>query len=328
MVNDFRTIKKTILCRPAGEWFKKVIVTISSILVLLSFIVGCGRDRADIDKKSEKIIVSVSILPQKFFVEKIGGDKVSINTLIPNGASPVLYEPNPLQMKNLEKSTVYFKVGHPNFAFEKRYFNEISNLDNNLQIVDMFSGVSYREFKNEHHHHSDEESHDENIMDKEIHTDSHVWTSPENVKIAALNIFNILSKIDSKNTKFYKNNYDIFIEEIGLLQLRITNIFADTKTEKFLVFHPSWGYFADEFNLEQISVEVDGKQPSMKLLLSVIEEARENEIKVVFVQEGFSKSSAKVIAKELDASIITISPLTENWLENLYSVANKIGKRQ
>jgi len=305
------------------ELFKEKVVFFLVILLITS---GCSKKESEKNSVPavEKIIVSVSILPQKFFVEKIGGDKVSINTLIPNGVSPALYEPNPLQMKKLEKSTVYFKVGHPNFAFERRYFDEISNFDNNLQIVDMFSGVDYREFNNEHHHHSDEESHGVKINEKEIHTDSHVWTSPENVKVAALNIFNVLSKIDSKNTKYYKDNYDIFIEEVNLLQSSITNIFKDTKTEKFLVFHPSWGYFADEFNIEQIAVEVDGKEPSMKSLLNVIEEAKENNIKVVFVQEGFSKSSAEVIAKELDASVITISPLTENWAENLYSVANKI----
>ena len=310
---------------------KNLLNKITLIGFILMIFISCSKKEST--KKStntDKIIISVSILPQKFFVEKIGGDKVEVNTLIPNGASPALYEPNPLQMKELEKSLVYFKVGHPNFPFEKKFFDDIASNKDNLLSVDMFAGVDFRNFKKPHNHshdHDVEDFHDDkkhSKSEKEIHTDSHVWTSTGNVKIAALNILTTLSKIDTKNESFYENNYKKFIKEIDLLQLKIRDIFKNKKEIKFLVFHPSWGYFADEFNLEQISVEVDGKKPSAKSLMNVIKTAKENNIKVIFVQEGFSKSSAEVIANELGATVTSISPLEENWLNNLEIVAKKI----
>ena len=112
---------------------KDLIKKITLISLILLFFLSCTKKENT--KKSintGKTIVSVSILPQKFFVEKIGGDKVHVNTLIPNGASPALYEPNPLQMKELEKSHIYFKVGHPNFPFEKKFFDDFASNKDNL----------------------------------------------------------------------------------------------------------------------------------------------------------------------------------------------------
>ena len=303
--------------------FLKVVKLLLGLIIITILFANCSKKESnDLIINNEEIIVSVSILPQKFFVQKIAGDKVTVNTLIPNGASPTLYEPNPMQLKELEKSSIYFKVGHPNFPFEKRCFEELTKNNKNLLSIDMFKGVNYISYADEHHHHSHDKK-DNNT--KKIHTDSHLWTSPENVKVAAAVILESLSKIDSKNVGFYKKRYDKFIEEINLLQNRIKTLFNNNKSnKKFLVFHPSWGYFANEYNLEQFSVEVDGKTPSAKSLMDVVKKAKENNIKVIFVQEGFSNSSAKVIAKELDADVITISPLRENWLENIEDVARVI----
>ena len=155
--------------------------------------------------------------------------------------------------------------------------------------------------------------------------DPHVWVSPQNVKIMAKNIYNTLIKTDSKNKEYYKTNYDNFIKEIDLTDIRIKSILSVLpQNSKFMVFHPSWGYFAKDYNLEQLVIEVEGKEPKPKILQKIIKKAREEKVKAIFTQTEFSDKSARVIADELKIKVIKETPLAANWSQNLIEMAKSI----
>jgi zinc transport system substrate-binding protein len=174
----------------------------------------------------------------------------------------------------------------------------------------------------EHKDHDENKEHDEKVTYKE---DPHTWTSPENVKIMAKNIYDTLVQVDSSNKEYYLNNYNNFVNEINQTDKKIKEIFTKIpKDSKFMVFHPAWGYFAKNYNLIQFPVEVEGKEPKPKILKEIIEEAKKENIKAIFTQSEFSDKSAKVIADELKIKVIKETPLATNWSQNLIHVANTI----
>lgn len=155
--------------------------------------------------------------------------------------------------------------------------------------------------------------------------DPHVWTSPSRVKLIAKNIYNALVKFDKENKEYYKNNYINFLNEIADTDNKIREIFIDMPLDSnFMVFHPSWQYFAKDYSLKQLVIEVEGKEPKPKTLKRVIDEAREKNVKAIFAQKEFSDKSAKTIASQLNIQVIKETPLASNWSENLINMAKAI----
>ncbi len=407
--------------------------------------------------------IVVSILPQKTFVEKIGGNKVKVTNMVRPGSDPHSYEPRPSQMKDISNASIYFPIG---LEFENTWLAKFASQNEKMKFVKMTKDVNYIEMsKHSHHHHHDkthkEEHHEEgelpyewagifdlkkgtytwsfskveakyadpamkmliikankkndnliesyenqaknifgnskaktamnnssletnnsfytlnfdesknktvfkieikqngkylfftehmplefeadehyfkdsskkdievltSVPEEEAHhgKDPHVWVSPKNVKIMAKNIYNTLVSVDAKNKKYYKTNYNNFIKEINQTNTKIKNILSVLpKNSKFMVFHPSWGYFAKEYHLEQLVIEVEGKEPKPKILQEIIKKAKEEKVKAIFTQTEFSDKSAKVIADELKIKVIKETPLAKNWSQNLIQMANSI----
>ena len=190
------------------------------------------------------------------------------------------------------------------------------------------------EFEADEHYFKDSTKKDIEVLTsvpEEAHhgKDPHVWVSPKNVKIMAKNIYNTLVEIDSKNQEYYETNYDNFIKEINQTNKKIKTILSSLpKNSKFMVFHPSWGYFAKDYNLEQLVIEVEGKEPKPKILQKIIKEAKEENVKAIFTQTEFSDKSAKVIANELKIKVIKETPLAPNWSQNLIQMANSIANNK
>jgi len=261
----------------------------------------------------------VSILPEKTFVEAIGGDKVSVSVMVLPGNSPHTYEPKPSQMKDVAKATLYFAIG---VEFENVWLDKFKNLNNNMQVIDLSKGIHKLSIVAHHDEHSD---HKASHKDEHEGDDPHIWTNPENVKIIALHIYETLMQADPENKIYYKLNYEKFITLINQTDSKIKNILSSKpKGTKFMVFHPSWGYFAQAYRLEQLPVEIEGKSPKPKELITLIKEAREEKISAIFTQPEFSDSIAKVMANELKIEVIKVSPLAPNWSENLINIANAI----
>lgn len=276
--------------------------------------------------------VTVSILPQKYFVEKIAGEKINVNVIVKPGFSPATYEPKTSQMKKLADSSIYFAIGVP---FEKSWLKRFQNSNKNMLIVDTSKSIKKLEMEKHSHHeeekHEEHHDHDEDTNHDEHHeheehesSDPHIWNDPILVKVQAKNIYDALIKLDNTNASFYKKNYENFIKELDLLDVKIESILKPFEHKAFLVFHPSWGYFAKRYSLEQVAIESQGKEPKPKELVELIKDAKEHNIKIVFVSPQFSKGSAETIAKSINGYVHVIDPLSENWEENLIQTAQKI----
>ena len=186
----------------------------------------------------------------------------------------------------------------------------------------------------DHHeeaHHHEEEHHEEAHHEKEAHAhdhkgeDPHIWTAPANVKIIAENIYKALIQKDPENAAYYKRNLQRFLASVDETDREIRTILSSVADgERFMVFHPSWGYFAKAYHLTQIAVEVEGKEPKPKELIHLLKEAKEEKVKAIFTQPEFSDTTANVIAKELQIPVVKVSPLAPNWSENLINIANAI----
>ncbi|MFA6740541.1 MAG: zinc ABC transporter substrate-binding protein [Arcobacteraceae bacterium] len=269
--------------------------------------------------------LTVNILPQKYFVEKIVKDKFEINVMVKPGSSPHNYEPKPSQMRSLVNSKAYFLVGDP---FEQAWMDKFKQNAKNTLFIDTTKGIEKIEMEEHEHHDAPkiDTKHDEHNHEKHDHSgfDPHVWLDPLLVKIQAKNIYEAMVEIDSQNGDFYKTNYEEFIKELDALDENIKTILKPYKDKAFMVFHPSWGYFAKRYELEQISIEIEGKEPKPNELVELIEEAKKHNIKIVFVAPQFSQKSAKTISKNINANVIAIDPISGNWKESILDTANQI----
>ncbi|MFC1821871.1 metal ABC transporter solute-binding protein, Zn/Mn family [Thermodesulfobacteriota bacterium] len=267
---------------------------------------------------TERIPVFVSIVPQKYFLERLGGDHVTVSVMVRPGNNPALYEPKPNQMVALSKTRTYFAVGVP---FEKVWLKKIASTNPQMQIVHTEKGIAKRSMKKHHHK---QKSEGLNTSDSTI-KDPHIWLSPPLVMVQARNIMRALVDIDPENATSYLSNYRNFIAEIVDLDTEIYRIFSTKGTGfSFMVFHPAWGYFAEAYGLNQLPIEFEGKEPKPAQMKQLITSARKHQTKVIFVQPQFSKKSAETIARAIGAKVVFADPLHPDWAMNLRTQAANI----
>jgi len=268
----------------------------------------------------EPIPVFASIPPQKYFVEKIGGNLVDVSVMVPPGANPHIYEPRPNQMTALSKTRIHFAIG---VTFETVWLPKFAKLNPQMRIVHTDKGIDKIAMVAHHHEEKPRHSHRD---DAHGALDPHVWVSPPEVKILSRNILEALIEIDPANRFTYQANHGAFAMEIEELDKDLKNIFSDKKGLKFMVYHPAWGYFARAYGLEQFPVEVEGKEPKPEQLKVLIEKCKQEGIKVIFVQPQFSTKSAEVIAKAISGQVIYADNLREDWEKNLRQQAVKFNE--
>jgi len=278
----------------------------------------------------DKIPVFVSILPQKYFVQQIGKDLVDVQAMVRLGASPATYEPKPQQMVALSKAKIYFAIGVP---FENAWLEKIVSVNLNMNVVHTDHGIQKLEMVAHHDHddhaeeHDDEKHHDEVAKDEDHHEheglDPHIWLSPPLVKIQASAILAALQEADPAHKTIYEENFNDLMARVDKLDNELKKTFAGKKGLQFMVFHPAWGYFAHAYGLEQVPIEIEGKDPKPAQLKELIEHSRESGIKVIFVQPQFSTKSAKIVAREIGGQVAFADSLAEDWMGNLRQVAEK-----
>jgi zinc transport system substrate-binding protein len=314
-----------------------------TLLVSLNLLTGCGSSPTESTNdtetstsptSSETLDVTVSIAPQEYLVEKIGGDLVDVNVMVEPGSEPHGYEPKPQQLKDLSEAEAYVSVG---VEFEQAWMDKFKSANPNMMVIDSAQGIEKIEMAEHyhHHHHGHEEEahnhdhghdHEKDVQAGHNHAeetlDPHIWLSPELVKVQAQNIYQGLVKLDPENEAEYQANLQNFITEVDQLDQQIRQNLEGIQNRKFIVFHPSWGYFARDYNLEQIPMEVGGQEPSAAELGELVKEAKEEDIKVIFAQYEFSSKQAEALAKEINGEVIFIDPLDPNWSENLLNVSN------
>ena len=269
---------------------------------------------------ADKLPVFVSIVPQKYFVQQIGRNLVDVRVMVQPGASPATYEPKPRQMADLSKTKIYFSIGVP---FENTRLNMIAASNPDMKIVPTDHGIEKMPMAAHHHHDETRErlTHEDNPHGG---LDPHIWLSPPLVKKQAYSILTALMEVDPSHGPSYEANFHNFVSRVDELDAELRKMFADKQGMRFLVFHPSWGYFAHAYGLEQVPIEIEGKNPKPAELKELIELARSEGIKAVFVQPQFSTKSAMLLAKEIGGRVVVADPLAEDWLVNLQAVADKL----
>ena len=272
--------------------------------------------------------VFVSIVPQKYFVEMIAGDLVETNVMVQPGANPATYEPKPRQMVALAKTDMYLAIGVP---FEATWLGKIAATNSDMLVVRTEAGIEKIPMKPHHHEQSGQRHtkaeklhHPEGEVEALHHVikDPHVWLSPPLVMIQARNIVQAFLAVDPDHRSVYEENYKNFINELAALDLELRAVFAGKGAgSEFMVFHPAWGYFAQAYGLEQIPIEIEGKEPKPAELQYLMQYAKKRGIKAVFVQPQFSHQAARAISKSIGGQIIFADPLAPHWATNLRQVA-------
>lgn len=288
-----------------------IAVTIAWVCALLG---GCPRGASPPQETPTESPVAVrafvSIEPQAYFVERIGGERVRVSVLVGPGQSPATYEPTPAQMAELARADVYFRIGVP---FEEGLLERLRVSMPNLNIVDTREGVPLRDMKS---HRASDHGHGRK--------DPHIWLAPRLAIAQARTIRDELKRLDPEGADLYDANLRAFAREAMALHAEIAEILRPVRGKEMFVFHPSYGYFADAFGLRQVAVEIEGKEPSPRELEAIIARARAARVRAIFVQPQFATASAEAIAREIGARVVPLDPLARDWPNNLRAMAHAI----
>ena len=248
---------------------------------------------------AEPIPIFVSIIPQKYFVERIGGDDVTVEVMVNPGESPATFNPNPKKMSRLANSKLYFSIGVP---FERIWISRLKAIHPDLQFISL---------------------HNKSSNPRDEH-DPHIWLSPLLAKKMLAEIEAALSKAKPERAEFFKMNSINLAQELDILDQEIRDIIATAKSRNFMVFHPAWSYFAETYDLKQVAIEHQGKEPGPRALQKIINTGKKLNIKTIFVQRQFGLSVAKNVSQIIGANVEEIDPLAENYFENMRKIAKAI----
>ena len=268
----------------------------------------------------KKINVFVSIMPQKYFAEKVGGDLVNVSVLVPSGTSPENFDPSPKQIVQLGSSDVYFTIGIP---FENIFLDKLKAGKKKLVVAGCDKDVpKLRNQEHEEHEHEHEHEHGHHHGE----FDPHIWTDPELVKIIAENMASTLSSIDPAHATTYTTNLENFKGEMDALKVELSRQLSPYKGRIFYVYHSAYSYFAQRFNLVQKSIETGEKEPTPAKLRDLVNQAKQDKVKTIFIQPEFPASGAKRVAEAIGGRSVSLSVLEYNYPENMRMTARLLAE--
>jgi zinc transport system substrate-binding protein len=266
-----------------------------------------------------RFAVFVSIPPQAYFVERIGGERVRVEVMVKPGQDPHTFEPTPQQLARLAQAKVFFRIG---VEFEHSLVPRMESTMKSLRIVDCREGVRLRQMgpteQEGENREGEGQHHDEEGLDP------HIWMSVRNAERIATTIRDTLVSLDPGGKTVYQDGCRSLEDDLKALDRRLADILAPVRGKPLFVFHPAFGYFAENYGLRQIAVETGGTEPSGRQLAGLIDMARRQGVKVIFVQPQFSRTSAETIAAEIGAAVVPIDPLARDYIENLESIARTV----
>ena len=287
-------------------------ITIFFLLTLL-FSTGCTQPA------TKERTVTVTIEPQRYFAEKIAGDKFVINSMVAAGLNPESYDPTPQQMVSLGQSEAYLKIGH--IGFEQAWMDNLIENNPHLKVFDLSSG--FKLIETEAHDHANCGAHGHNHGG----VDPHIWSSITGAEQVAKNTLAAFIALDPDNKEYYTANYNKLVSEIAATHKEVKQQLESLQSRTFIIYHPALTYLAAEFELTQLCIEMDGKEPSPALLKELIETAQSNKSKVVFIQQEFDQKNAALIAKETGCQVVVINPLAYNWHEEILHIAKALNSQ-
>lgn len=273
-------------------------------MLVYGFLLMTGCSKTETTEASYiKTTVAVTVLPQKAFVEAVCGDLVDVIAMVPPGNSPGNYEPTPLEMERFSKSAIYFTIGVPT---EKA---NILPKAESMKLVDLQTKVS------------------EKYPDREFSAgsrDPHIWLSPKRAKVMVETIAQEMSSLDEKNAEIYKENAEDYLKELDQLDSEIKAMVEGLNNKKFIVFHPAYGYLADDYGLTMYALEQSGKEATPQHLAEMIDLAKAENIKVIFSQAEIDSKQPQAFAEEIGGTKEMIDPLSVDYISNLQTMVKAI----
>ena len=286
-----------------------VCLRVMSFVLILFLFFSCSRNA-----QNDKLLIAVSIPPQAWFVSRIAGDKANVLILVPPGQNPHNYEPTPKQMQNLSRAKAWILSGT---EFEITLRPKIEALFPDLLIVDGTEGVEFRYLAEHEHHEFDDHDH-------QSYYDRHTWLGYEPATLMAMKIASSLVVFDYENSDYYFVQMDALIKEIDDVYNELKITLAPLDGKSVFVYHPSFGYFLDEFGIFQEAVETGGKEPTPRQLNALMEKIKQEKPAAIFVQKQFPVNTAKTIADTVGAQVIELDPLAQDWLENIKHMGQEL----
>jgi zinc transport system substrate-binding protein len=261
-----------------------------------------------------KNVLSVSILPQKYFVDELSGGAIEVNVMIPPGASHATYSPTPQQFKKLSDSRAYIGIGH--LGYEQSWMPRLAELNSEMKLLDLSTKTGLIAGSCDHHNHDHDHDHHG--------VDPHIWMSPAVMLELLPHIKSILIETFPEHKAVVEANYRALYDKIAGCHERMENAVAGLSHKQFMIFHPALTYLARDYGLEQIAIEEDGKEPSPAFLASVIRKAKNENIPVIFIQQEYDIRNAEMISKEAGIALVQINPMTYNWVDGMHELTSVI----
>jgi zinc transport system substrate-binding protein len=275
------------------------------LFILIPLLISCNRSGSN----NENETVTVSIGPLKYFVEAIGGSDFNVNVMVPPGASPHTYEPMPAQVIALSKSVAYISDGY--LGFELTWLDRFYEINPGMKKLsladnqDLIRSEESPEGAGDHEHEG---------------VDPHFWISPSSAKLIAASVMDLLTELNPEHSVMYQDNYKSLITKIEDIDFQANMMFRDLKNKSFMIFHPALSYVARDYNLTQIPVEYEGKEPSPAQMKKIIDLGRSENTRIIIVQKEFDRKYADEVALEIGAKVVVIDPLSEKWPESVLSI--------
>lgn len=298
--------------------------TITGMIIVCLFgmlLAGC-REQPPSDGARERLAIAVSIAPQAWLVERIGGERVEVHTMVRPGESPATYQPADVQVTEVMRSAAYFRIGVP---FENGAWFRSIRQSRKLPVVDFRDGIELRRMEaHVHCDHDHAHGHEETAETEGWGDDPHIWLSPRLLRIQARTVADALGDLDPDHRGDFELALESVDRELQELDAELRLRLEPVAGRVFLVFHPAWGYFSDEYGLKQIAVEIEGKEPGDADLTRLQQEAREAGASVLFVQRQISARSVQAVADAIGGRVEILDPLAADVAENLLRVADAL----
>ena len=278
---------------------------------------------------AEPLRVFASVVPIQSFIAAVGGSHVDARAMVRPGFNPHTYDPTPQQISALAEAVLYVRTGVP---FETVWMKRIRSANPRMEVIDAREGIALRRMEahdDEHDEHDEHEEGHEHEAEEHDHADEwdpHVWVSPRLARHMAGVIRDALTALDPAHAADFARNYDAFATELDALDRELSALLNPLSHRKFMVFHPAWGYFADQYDLIQVPIEREGKGPGARALAELIGQAKRDGIKTVFVQPQFDKRKAGQVARAIDGVVISVDPLHTDYIGNLRRVGREFAR--
>ncbi|OQY22645.1 MAG: hypothetical protein B6I37_06810 [Desulfobacteraceae bacterium 4572_35.2] len=289
-------------------------MTIRIALLFILLTLTCASAQA----QTTTLNIAVSVAPQKYLVQKLAGEHAKVRVMIKPGQSPTTWDPSPREMARFATTDLLFCIGVP---FENIWLPRLQNNFPNLKVHDPRQQIALRPL-HEHCHHN--ETHRAQVEPVNSTLDPHIWLDPLlNIQMAE-NMLHALVKLDPTHQQEYQQRFEQLRLELTQLHLEIEALLQPYQQHYFMVFHPSWGYFARRYHLQQMAIELSGKEPKGAKLAQITQQAQKNGITAIFIQTQFSQKAATTIANQIGAQVISLDPLAEDLPLMLRTTAQKL----